>query len=167
MIEQSVQDALNEQIRHEFYSAYVYLAVSGYCERNSLPGFAHWMRVQSQEELAHALKIFDFVNDRGGRVELKSIEQPGVDFGSPLDIARKALENEQKVTAQIERLYDLAVKQNDRPTQVLMQWFISEQVEEEKNATLLVDQLKMIGDDRAALLMYDMELGKRQPEAEE
>lgn len=161
MIKQSVQDALNEQIKHELYSAYVYLSVSAYCEAINLPGFAHWMRAQSAEERDHAMKIYDFINDRGGRVRLQAIEQPPSDFGTPLQIAEKGLEHERMVTGYIERLYELAVKEGDYPTQVMLQWFISEQVEEEKNADLLVEQLKMVGDNRTALLMLDMELGKR------
>jgi ferritin len=166
-LKQSVQDALNRQIKEELFSAYIYLAVSAYCERTGLTGFAHWMRVQAREELGHALKIFDFVNDRGGRVVLQAINEPGVDFGTPLQIAEKALEHERRVTAMIEQIYGLAVKENDYATQALMQWFISEQVEEEKNATLLVDRLRLVGEDRGALLMLDMELGKREPEEEE
>lgn len=159
---QTVQDALNEQIKHELHSAYVYLAASAYCERINLPGFAHWMRVQSREEVEHAMKIFDFVNDRGGKVELQSIDAPGTEFGTPLQIAQKALEHERKVTGLIERLYALSRDQNDAPTQVLMQWFVTEQVEEEKNAGLLAERLKMIGDNPAALLMLDMELARRE-----
>jgi ferritin len=165
-LKQSVQDALNNQIKEELFSAYIYLAVSAYCERTGLPGFAHWMRVQAKEELGHALKIFDFVNDRGGRVVLQTINQPGTDFGTPLQIAEKALEHERRVTSLIEQVYNLAVKENDYATQALMQWFITEQVEEEKNATLLVDRLRMAGDDRGALLMLDVELGKREEEEE-
>jgi ferritin len=161
MLTDSVQDALNEQIKNELYSAYVYLSVSAYCERLGLTGFAHWMRMQSQEELGHAMKFFDFINDRGGKVELRAIDQPATDFGTPLDIARKALEHEQKVTGMISRLYETAAKESDYATQSMLQWFLTEQVEEEKNATILVDQLQMAGDNRSALLMLDMELGKR------
>jgi len=166
MIKQSVQDALNEQIKNELYSAYVYLSVSAYCDANGLPGFARWMRMQSQEEVGHAMKFFDFVNDRGGRVILKGVDQPPSEFGSPLDIAEKTLEHERKVTGMIERLYELAAQENDHATQAMLQWFLTEQVEEEKNASILIDQLKMAGDNRSALLMLDMELGKRQPEQE-
>lgn len=162
MLKQKVQDALNEQIKHEFYSAYVYLAVSAYCERTGLPGFARWMRAQSQEEMGHALKIFDFINDRGGTVQLHALDKPPVDFGSPLQVAEKTLEHEQRVTGQIERLYELSAKESDYATQAMLQWFIEEQVEEEKNAGQLVERVKMAGDNRSALLMLDMELGKRE-----
>jgi len=161
MINEAVQNALNDQIKHELYSAYVYLAVSAYCERHGLPGFAHWMRMQSNEEQVHAMKIFDFISDRGGVVKLQAIDAPATDYGSPLDIAKKALEHEQRVTGQINKLYELAVKEHDYATQALMSWFVTEQVEEEKNATLLIDQLEMAGDNRSAILMLDMELGKR------
>lgn len=164
MIKQPVQDALNDQIKHELYSAYIYLAVSAYCETNGLPGFAHWMRMQSQEEVGHAMKIFDFINDRGGKVALHTIEGPPSEFGSPLDMAQKALDHERRVTALIERVLDIADKEGDPATHAMLQWFISEQVEEEKNATLLVERVKMAGDNRAALLMLDMEFAKRMAE---
>ena len=161
MIKKNVLDALNEQIKHEFYSSHVYLSVSAYCETAGLPGFAHWFRIQADEEHEHAMKIYDFVLDRGAQPRLLAIDAPPTDFGSPLQIAEKTLEQEQRVTGLIHSLYDLAVKEGDQPAQVMLQWFVTEQVEEEKNATLLVDQLRMVGDNRAALLMLDMEMGKR------
>jgi ferritin len=160
----SVQDALNAQLQMELVSAYAYLAACAYFERSNLPGFAHWMRLQSREELGHAMKIFDFINDRGGRVELKAIEQPLADFPSPLAVMEQALQHERRVTASINRLYDLAVKEADYPTQVLMQWFVTEQVEEEKSASLIVEQLKLIGDDGTGLLLLDRRLGERTEE---
>ena len=167
VIKEPVQRAVNEQIKNELYSAYVYLSMSAYCETINLRGFANWMRLQSREEVAHAMRLFDFLNNRGGRVILQPIDQPPVDFGSPLDVAQQTLEHEQKVTAMIENLYELAAKENDYATQAALQWFITEQVEEESNASQIVEQLKMIGDNRTALLMLDMELAKRRPEAEE
>lgn len=158
---QKVLDALNEQIRHEFYSSHVYLSVAAYADNAGLPGFANWFRVQAAEEHEHAMKIYDFILDRGAKVRLHPIDAPPTDFGSPVQIAEKALEHEQRVTGLIHSLYDLAVKEGDQPAQVMLQWFVTEQVEEEKNATLLVDQLRMVGDNRAALLMLDMEMGKR------
>lgn len=166
VIKEPVQRAVNEQIKNEFYSAYVYLSMSAYCETINLRGFANWMRLQSREEIAHAMRLFDFLINRGGRVILQPIGQPPVDFGSPLDVAQQTLEHEQKVTAMIENLYELAAKENDYATQAALQWFITEQVEEESNASQIVEQLKMIGDNRTALLMLDMELGKRRPEEE-
>jgi ferritin len=161
MLNQNVQDAINTQVKDEIFSAYLYLAMSGYFESENLPGFAKWMRVQYEEELEHALKFFDFVNDRGGRVTLYAIDQPASDFQSPLDVFQRALEHERKVTGMINNLYALAVKENDYPAQVLLQWYISEQVEEEKNATNIVEQLKLIGKEGSALLILDRELGAR------
>ena len=161
MLNKTVQDAINEQIKHEFYSAYLYLSMSAYCETINLPGFAHWMRVQYQEELAHALKFFDFVNDREGSVELQAIEQPPSEFQSPLDVFQRSLEHERKVSGLIHRLYEVALKEKDYPTQTLLQWFITEQVEEEKSASQVVEQLKLIANDGAALLLLDRELAAR------
>jgi ferritin len=161
MQSQTVQNAINEQIKNEFYSAYFYLSMSGYFETSNLPGFANWMRIQYEEELVHALKFFDFVNARDGRVTLQAIEQPPSDFKSPLDVFQHALEHERKVTEMINQLYALAMKESDYPAQVLLQWYVSEQVEEEKNANNIVEQLKMIGDNGSALLILDRELGAR------
>ena len=161
MINQTVEDALNEQIQHELYSAYVYLAISAHCQTIGLQGFAHWFTVQSAEERGHAMRLFNFILDRNGRVKLLAIDAPASDFGMPLQMAEKALEHERRVTKQIEALYELAVKEGDYAAQTMLQWFINEQVEEEKNASLLIEQLRMVGDNRAALLMLDMELGKR------
>jgi len=157
----SVLQILNDQIREELYSAYLYLAASAYCEQIPLPGFAHYLRVQSKEEVAHAMKIYEFIIDRGDRVVLQPIEAPGRDFGTPLQIAEKALEHERHITGCIEKIYALAVQEADYPTQVLMQWFINEQVEEEKDAALLVDRLKMIGEHSGAILTLDMVLARR------
>jgi len=161
MLNKGVQDAINEQIKNELYSAYLYLSMSAYCEAVNLPGFAHWMRLQSQEEVSHAMKYFEFINDRGGRVVLQAIDQPPIEFQSPLDVFQQTLEHERKVTAMIHRLYELAVKENDYATQAQLQWFITEQVEEEKRASEIVERLKMIGDQGPALLMLDRQLGER------
>lgn len=161
MINKTMQDAVNEQIKHEFYSAYLYLAMAAYCEAANLPGFGHWMRVQNQEETAHAMKLFDHVIDRGGRVTLQAIDQPPAEFQSQLEMMQLVVGHERKVTGLIHRLYDLAVKESDPATQVLLQWFITEQVEEEKTAGQIAEQLKMIGDQGVALLMLDRELGTR------
>lgn len=161
MLSKALQDAINEQIKNELYSAYLYLSMSAYSEMSNLPGFAHWMRLQSQEEVEHAMKFFDFVNDRGGHVMLQAIDQPPVEFKSSLDMFQKTLEHERKVTGLINQLYELALKENDYPTQVMLQWFIDEQVEEEKNAAQIVETLKMVGDTPQALIMFDRELGRR------
>ena len=161
MISAGVQDAINNQIKHEFYAAYTYLSMSAYFEAVNLPGFATWMRGQAQEEITHGMKLFDFVNDRGGRVILQAVDAPPTDFKSPLDVFEHALKHEQKVTGMINALYETAAGANDFAAQVALQWFITEQVEEEKTADLIVEQLKMIGSDRPALLMLDRELGAR------
>lgn len=167
MLGKALEDALNEQINKELYSAYLYLAMSAFCEASSLPGFARWMRIQAEEESAHAMRFFDHVNDRGGRVLLKAIEAPPPVWKSPLEMFEDVLAHEKKVTGMINRLYELAVKENDYASQMELQWFITEQVEEEKSASDVVEQLKTIGDEGMALLMLDRELGARQPPAEE
>ena len=157
----ALQDAINGHINSEIYSAYLYLSMSAYCDSINMPGFAHWMRVQHQEEMAHAMKLFDFVNDRGGRVTLQAIEQPPVEFRSALDVMEQTLQHERRVTSLIHRLYELAAEESDYPAQVLLQWFISEQVEEEKAVDEILEQLKLVGDDGAGLLMIDARLGDR------
>lgn len=161
MLSKKLQDALNEQIKNELYSGYLYLAMSAYFEANNLPGFARWMRVQAGEEQAHALRFFDFIVERGGRVVLQAIDQPPVEFSSPLAVFEATLEHEKKVTGLINQLYELAVAERDYPAQVMLQWFINEQVEEEKNAAQIVETLKMIGEKGQALIMLDRELGQR------
>ncbi len=161
MLGKAVQDAMNEQIKNELYSAYQYLSMAAYCESVNLPGFAHWMRAQSREELEHAMKFYDFILDRSGRVVLQAIDQPVVEFGSPLEVFEQVLEHEQKVTAMINELYGLAVRENDYASQTFLQWFVTEQVEEEKNAGDVVETLKMIGDRSEALFLLDRELGRR------
>ena len=162
MLSRKVQDAINEQIKHEFYSSYFYLSMSAHLESVHLSGFARWMRLQSQDEMSHAMKLFDFVQEREGRVVLQAIDQPPAKFKSPLDVFQQALEHERKVTNMIHKLYDLAGKENDYATQVMLQWFVQEQVEEEKAAGDIVEQLKMIGDEVTALLMLDRQLGARE-----
>jgi len=161
MLGKKVQDAINEQIRNELYSGYLYLSMSAYFEANNLPGFAHWMRVQAEEEQEHALKFFDFVHDRGGRVTLKAIEQPPAEWDSPLAVFEHTLEHEQKVTSLIHQLYALALTEKDYATQVTLQWFVDEQVEEEKSATEIVETLKLAGAKGQALVMMDRALGQR------
>jgi len=161
MITQSVQNAINEQIKNELYSAYLYLSMSAHFEANNLPGFAKWMRIQSQEELEHALRLFDHLNERGGRVTLSAIPQPNSEWKSTLEVFNQVLEHEQHVTALIHRLYETALAEKDYASQVMLQWFIDEQVEEEKNANEIVEQLKLIDAHGTAVLMLDHRLGKR------
>jgi ferritin len=161
VLSKTVQDAMNEQVNNEFYSAYQYLAMAAYCESVNLPGFAQWMRTQSQEETEHAMKFYDFILDRNGRVVLQAIEGPVIEFGSPLEVFEQALEQEQKVTAMINDLYGLAVKESDYASQAFLQWFVTEQVEEEKNAGDVAETLKMVGDKSEMLFLLDRELGQR------
>lgn len=161
MLGKAVQDAMNEQIKNELYSAYQYLSMAAYCESANLPGFAQWMRAQAREETEHAMKFYDFILDRNGRVVLRAIEEPVVEFGSPLEVFERALEHEQKVTAMINDLYGLAIRENDYASQTFLQWFVTEQIEEEKNAGDVVETLKMVGDKSEALFLLDRELGQR------
>jgi ferritin len=161
MLSKTMQDALNDQIQKEYHSSYLYLAMAAYCEANNLPGSGQWMRVQSQEELAHALKLYDHVVDRGGRVTLQAIPQPPAEYKSALDVFEKVLAHEQLVTAAIHKLYALAVKEADYAAQVMLQWFVTEQVEEEKSATQVVEQLKMVSESKNGLYMLDRHLGER------
>ena len=161
MLDKAIQDAMNEQIKNEFYSAYQYLSMAAYCESANLPGFAHWMRTQSQEEMEHAMKFYDFILARNGRVVLQAMDQPVVDFVSPLEVFEQALEHEREVTAMINDLYGLAVRENDYASQAFLQWFVTEQVEEEKNAGDVVDTLKMVGEKSESLFLLDRELGGR------
>ncbi|HEX9654171.1 MAG TPA: ferritin [bacterium] len=157
----TVETAINEQIKHEMDSAYLYLSMAAYCESKNLSGFAHWMRKQFEEEMGHALRLYDFVIDRGGRVLLNAIEKPTADFGAPAEIFKKVLEHEQKVTGLINKLYELAVKESDYPTQVELHWFIKEQVEEEKSASSILEQVKMVGEHGPALHRMDRILARR------
>ncbi|MGE3166633.1 MAG: ferritin [Planctomycetota bacterium] len=161
MLSKSIEGAINDQINHEFSSAYVYLSMSAFFDRMSYPGFAHWARIQSQEEVVHAMKLFDYLNDRGGRVALKAITEPQSDFSSVVAVFEHALEQEKFVTQLIHRLYEFATTEKDYATQAALVWFINEQVEEEKASTDIVEQLRRIKDDKTALLILDRELAQR------
>ncbi len=157
----AVRELMEEQVGHEFYAAYLYLSLAGSFDAANFPGFAHWMRGQSKEELEHAMKFFDFLLDRGESVELRPIAAPPGSFRSPLDAFEQALEHEKKVTALINGIYDRAVEEKDYPAQALLDWFVSEQIEEEKSASEIVERLKMAGEDGAALLILDNEMKSR------
>lgn len=161
MFTNRLQNAINDQINAEFYSAYLYLSMSAYFESKDLPGFAHWMRIQYEEEIIHALKFFDFLNDRGARVVLNAIDSPPSEFGEVEDVFANVLLHEQKVTSLIHNLYSLALDEGDYPTQSLLQWFIDEQVEEEKTASDVLAQIRMVKDYPPGILMLDRELGSR------
>jgi ferritin len=161
MIGKAMQDAINEQINKELYSSYLYLSMAAYFENENMPGFAHWMHVQEGEEREHAMKFYAHLVERGGRVSLKAIDAPGTDWKTSLELFKEVAAHEAKVTAMINALYELALKEKDYPAQVLLQWFISEQVEEEKNAAEIVANLQLIDAHGTAVLMLDHTLGKR------
>jgi ferritin len=161
MINKPVLDLMNAQITHEMASAYLYLSMAAYFESMNLPGFANWMRVQFQEEQEHALKFFDYILDRGEKVSLGAIEQPAVDFASPAAVFEKTYAHEQKVTGLILGIYEAAKAENDVASQIFLQWFINEQVEEEKNASQILDLLQKIGASVGSLYQLDHNLGKR------
>jgi ferritin len=153
--------SLNEQINKEIYSAYLYLSMSSYCTFKGWDGFANWFMVQYQEEMTHAMKIYNYVNDQGGRVELMKIEKPPSEFGSPLEMFEKTLEHEKFVTQCINDLVDLADEENDHPTEIFLQWYVTEQVEEEANDNEIISKLKLVGEEGNGLFMIDKELGTR------
>ena len=161
MINKSLQDAMNDQINKELYSSYLYLSMAAFLEEKNLPGFAHWMRIQEAEECEHVMKFYDYMVERGGRVTLKAIDAPKNEWKSTLELAEEVAAHEAMVTASIYSLYELALKEKDYPTQIMLQWFISEQVEEEKNAAEIVSNLKLIEDRGTAILMLDHRLAKR------
>ncbi len=153
--------ALNQQLNQELEAAYLYLSLAAHFDANNHPGFATWMRAQSGEENQHAMKFWEHIYDRGGKVELLAIDKPRADFSSPVDAFQAALAAEKHNTEQIHKLYELAVSEKDYPAQVFLNFFIDEQVEEEKSAQTLVDTLKQIGDSTSGLLLLDRELGQR------
>ena len=159
MLSNDIQTAINSQIKNEYYSSYLYLSMAAYCESINFAGFSGWLRNQSEEELRHALRFFDYMLDRDGRVVLDTIVQPPSEFGSLLEIFQQVLDHEKEVTGTINRLYEIAVAENDHATAVELQWFIQEQVEEEKSASDMVENIKLAGDNSAALLMLDRQLG--------
>ena len=161
MIKEVIQDAINDQIAAEFYSAHLYLSMIAYFQSIDLPGAAHWMRVQYEEELTHALKMFDYLFERDGRAILKSFDAPPKEWDSPLDAFESAYRHEQHVTALIENIFRLARNEGDVATELFLQWFITEQVEEEASVKSVVQMLKKVDTSRGGLFMIDRELGRR------
>ena len=156
-----LQESFNNQITAEFESAFIYLSMASYFEDRNLPGFAHWMRLQNAEETAHAMRFFDYVHDRGGRATLQAIPQPPADFQSALDVMERTLDHERKITGLINRMYQLAIEESDYAAQVMLHELINEQVEEEKSAEEIVDQLRLIDGDGSGLLLIDARLAAR------
>ena len=161
MIDKKMEEAINQQINEEMYSAYLYMSMSAYFEDIGLKGFANWMYVQYQEEMDHAMKFYRYLVERGGRVRLYAIKEPPHEWKSPLDAMEQTLKHEQHITKCINDLVDLAENLKDRATFNLLQWYIDEQVEEEANDEEIINQLKLIGDNGQGLLMLDRELGQR------
>jgi len=161
MLSPTIESAINKQIRLEIESAYTYLAMSAWCESKNLSGFSAWLRVQWHEELGHAMKLYKYLNDRGARTVFDGIEKPAVEYTSALAMFNAVLSHEQQVTVAINALYDLAIKENDHASQIELQWFIKEQVEEEKSAADIIHMLKTAGDSGLSLMMLDRQLGQR------
>ena len=162
MIKQNLAEALNKQINAELYSAYLYLSMAAYCESISLNGFANWMRMQAQEEVAHAMHMYEYLAERGGRITLESIAAPPTEWKSPLEMFTEVYAHEQKVTSLIYDLVNLAQDERDHAMFAFLQWYVSEQVEEEASADEIVQKLKLMGQDKSGLLfMLDRELGQR------
>ena len=161
MINEKLEKAFNEQINKELYSEYLYLSMQAYFERLNLKGFVNWMSVQVQEEHAHALGMFDYLNQRGGNVQLEAIDKPETDWESPLAVFEQVLEHEEYVTSRINALMDVAEETKDRAAMSFLNWYLKEQVEEEDNVGNVLATLKLIGDDKKALLMLDKDLATR------
>ncbi len=159
-----VRDAINAQINAELSASYQYLAMSAYCEQQNLRGFARWLRIQSQEEYGHGMKLFDFVIARGAEVELKPLTAPTVQFSSIVELFETVQQQEHAVSEQIDRLYELTFNEKSFATQVELQWFLTEQVEEEQQAREVLAKIRMVKDDPASILDLDRELGTRAPE---
>ncbi|MCK4600971.1 MAG: ferritin [Phycisphaerae bacterium] len=161
MIDKKIQDAFNDQINAETYSAYLYWSMANYFESINLAGSANWMLCQAQEEMVHATKFADFINERSGRVLLKAIDAPPIDWDSPLAVFEAAYSHEQKVTALINKLVDLADEVGDHASKIFLQWFVTEQLEEESSADAVVQKLKLMADAPGGLFMLDRELATR------
>ncbi|WP_031481638.1 ferritin [Maridesulfovibrio frigidus] len=156
-----LEKALNEHLNAEMYSAYLYLSMSAYFSDTGLSGFANWMRVQAKEEQFHAMKFYDYINERGGKVLLTAIEAPQQDWASPLEAVEAVLEHEKKVTALINGLVDLAIDERDHASNIFLQWFVTEQVEEEDNVNAILDKLKLAGAEGNGMFMLDKDLATR------
>ena len=161
MLTEKMAEALNKQINNEIYSAYLYLSMSAHSTFTGFKGFANWFMVQYQEEMVHAIKIYDYINDQGGQVKLMAIVQPPTEFGSPLDMFKKTLKHEKFVTKSINDLVNLAIEEKDHATNIFLQWFVTEQIEEEANDNEIIAKLKLVGKEGNGLFMIDKELATR------
>lgn len=161
MISEKMEKAFNEQINKEFYSEYLYLSMQAYFERMNLTGFTNWMSVQIQEEHAHAMGMYNYLHERGGKVELMAIDKPQTDWSSPLNVFEHVLEHEKYVTSRINALMDVAEEEKDRAALSFLDWYLKEQVEEENSVSGVLAKLELIGDDKHALLLLDKDLEAR------
>ena len=157
----ALQRAMNDQIQKEFYAHYLYLAMSAWFEERNFEGFAKWMRIQADEERTHAMRIFDFVLDRGGKVRLEAIPEPGAKWKTALEVFDDARKHEAMVSGSINDLYARATSEKDYASQVMLQWFITEQVEEEKTSTSLAERLRLVGESATGLIILDRQFGER------
>ncbi len=164
-MDKKIEKAFNDHLNAEFFSSYLYLSMSNYFVASNLEGMSAWMRIQTDEERMHAMKFIDFINDRGGRVVLDQIEKPKTEWVSPLEAFQEAYAHEQLISKKINALVDLAIKESDHATNTFLQWFVSEQVEEEATAQAIVGKLELIRDNPMGLLMIDQQLGQRTPSA--
>ena len=162
MLSDRMEKALNGQVNAELYSSYLYLSMNAYFKSVNLDGFANWMYAQAQEELMHAMKLYDFINQRGGRTLLAAIEAPPDQWDSPLSVFEDTLKHEKKVTGLINGLVDIAMEERDHATQIFLQWFVTEQIEEEESVGNVLEQLKLLGDAKQGLFMMDRQLATRQ-----
>jgi len=167
MIKDNIQEAINNQINAELFSAYLYKSMSAYLQSENLTGMAAWMDLQAQEEIQHAMKFYDYLVERGGRVKLLAIDEPQYEWGSPLEIFEASYKHEQYITERINNLVDLSMQEKDHATGIMLQWFVSEQVEEEAGVDEIVQKIKMISDSKHGMYMLDKELGGRQSESVE
>lgn len=166
MLSQSLIDKLNDQLNFEFESAYVYFSMATYMEGKSLDGFAHWMKLQAEEEVTHAMRIYKYLNDLGAKVVLQEIKKPPSDFSSVLDAFEIALKHEEKLARRLNEIAGVALEEKDNTTYQFLEWFLTEQVEEISSVGTVCDKLRLIGDNGHGLLMLNNELGSRQKEAE-
>ncbi len=163
MLSERMEEALNEQLNKELYSSYLYLAMYAYSSSVGLQGFAHWFRVQVEEENIHAMKIFDYINDQGGRVKLKEIKEPPLEFGTAMDMFQQTLKHEQFITRSIHELVELANAEKDEVTASFLQWYVKEQVEEEENDNEIIAKLEGIDKNEYVVSSVDAELAMRLP----
>lgn len=160
----ALQKAMNDQIRKEFSASYLYLAMAAWCAERNFDGFAKWMRIQADEERSHAMRIYDFLLDRGGHVALGEVAEPAVKWKTVFEVFDAARRHEQMVSSSINALYARGVQEKDYPSQIMLQWFINEQVEEEKTSTAVVERLRLVGESVPGLLLLDRQMGERSRE---